>query len=132
MTHAIAQTLLARRANSHNTADDALVFATRLGTPLARNNLRKRQLHPACERAGVERINWHSLRHTHGTLLHEQGTPLRVAQAQLGHSQLTTTLKIYTHATELAQRQAVSQLEKSLFPNVPKFEEAEKAELVSA
>ena len=132
MTHAIAQTLLARRANSHNTADDALVFATRLGTPLAPNNLRRRQLHPACERAGVERINWHSLRHTHGTLLHEQGTPLRVAQAQLGHSQLTTTLKIYTHATEFAQRRAVSQLENSLFPNVPKFEEAEKVEPVSA
>ena len=132
MTHGIAQALLARRANSRNTADDALVFATRLGTPLAPNNLRRRQLHPACERASVERINWHSLRHTHGTLLHEQGTPLRVAQAQLGHSQLTTTLKIYTHATELAQRQAVSQLEKSLFPNVPKFGEAEKVELVSA
>lgn len=42
-------------------------------------NLRKRQLHPACERVGVQWITWHSLRHTHGTLLHELGTPLKLS-----------------------------------------------------
>ena len=69
-------------------------------------------------------IYWHSLRHTHGTLLHEQGKPLRVAQAQLGHSHMTTTLQVYTHASGSAQRQAVNQLEVLLFPNVPNFSEA--------
>jgi integrase len=61
---------------------------------------------------------------SHGTLLHEQGTPLRVAQAQLGHSHMTTTLQIYTHASGSAQRQAVDQLEALLFPIVPKSGEA--------
>ena len=41
---------------------------------------------------------------THGTLLHSQGTPLKVAQAQLGHSHLATTLEIYTRASGSAQR----------------------------
>ena len=59
----------------------------------------------------------------HGTLLHEQGTPLKVAQAQLGHSRMTTTLEVYTHASTSAQRQAVNQLESQLFPSVPKFAE---------
>jgi len=99
------------------------VFCTSNGTPLASNNLRKRQLHPACVRAGLAPITWHSLRHTRGTLLHEQGTPLRVVQAQLGHSHMTTTLEIYMHASASAQRHAVEQLESQLFPNVPKFGE---------
>ncbi|MHB8413462.1 MAG: tyrosine-type recombinase/integrase [Candidatus Acidiferrales bacterium] len=60
-------------------------------------------------------------RHTHGTLLYEQGTPLRVAQAQLGHTHMTTTLEVYTHASAAAQRQAVDQLESQLFPNLAKL-----------
>ncbi len=62
------------------------------------------------------------LRHTHGTLLHSQGTPLKVAQAQLGHSHMATALEIYTHASGSAQRDAVNLLEGQLFPNVPKLE----------
>lgn len=120
---AVVQTLLTHRARSSDTSDGALVFCTSNGTPLASNNLRKRQLRPACLRAGLAPINWHALRHTHGTLLHEQGTPLRVAQAQLGHSHMTTTLEVYTHASASAQRHAVEQLENQLFPNVPKLGE---------
>lgn len=120
---AVVHALLTHRSRSSNTSDEVLVFCTSNGTPLASNNLRKRQLRPACLRAGLAPINWHTLRHTHGTLLHEQGTPLRVAQAQLGHSHMTTTLEIYTHASASAQRHAVEQLENQLFPNVPKFAE---------
>src|ERR1700737_5555914 len=68
------------------------------------------------------RIDSHTLRHTHGTLLHSQGTPLKVAQAQLGHSHMATTLEIYTHASGSAQRDAVNCLEQQFFPNVPKLE----------
>src|SRR5437870_13656926 len=60
--------------------------------------------------------------HAHGTLLHSQGTPLKVAQAQLGHSHMATTLEIYTHASGSAQRDAVNLLAEQLFPNVPKLE----------
>jgi integrase len=87
--------------------------------------LRKKALRTACKRAGLQRIEWHTLRHTHGTLLHSQGTPLKVAQAQLGHSHMATTLEIYTHASGSAQRDAVNLLEAQLFPNVPKLESCE-------
>ena len=123
---AVVQALLAHRSPSSDMSAEALVFCTCRGTPLASNNLRKRQLYPACVRADLPPINWHTLRHTHGTLLHEQGTPLRVAQAQLGHAHMTTTLEVYTHASAIAQRQAVDQLENQLFPNVPKFGEVER------
>jgi len=123
LTPAVTRALQAHRVSCRDTANEALVFVTRRGTPLASNNLRKRQLHPASQRAELGSINWHSLRHTHGTLLHEQGTPLRVAQAQLGHSHMTTTLQVYTHASGSAQRQAVDHLESLLFPSVSKFAE---------
>src|SRR5438552_16829710 len=58
--------------------------------------------------------------HAHGTLLHVQGTPLKVAQAQLGHSHMATTLEVYTHASVIAQREAVNLLDEQVFPNVPK------------
>jgi hypothetical protein len=104
---------------------EALVFSKSQGLPLAADNLRKKALRTACKRAGLQRIDWHTLRHTHGTLLHSQGTPLKVAQAQLGHSHMATTLDIYTHASGSAQRDAVNLLEEQLFPNVPKLESCE-------
>jgi hypothetical protein len=52
--------------------------------------------------------------------VHVQGTPLKVAQAQLGHSHMATTLEIYTHASLIAQREAVNLLDERVFPNVPK------------
>jgi hypothetical protein len=47
-------------------------------------------------------IAW--VRHTRGTLLHEYGTPLKVAQAQLSRLRMATTLEEYTHASTTAQR----------------------------
>lgn len=118
---AVVHALLAHRARCPDASLQALVFATRQGTPLASGNLRRRDLRSTTERAGLPVIDWHALRHTHGTLLHELGTPLKVAQAQLGHSHMSTTLDVYTHASAVGQRQAVDQLESQLFPNVPKF-----------
>jgi integrase len=120
LSHAVAKALSSQYSGSANQSPEGLVFSTRDGGPLASNNLRKRGLQSACERAGLPRINWHGLRHTHGTLLHVQGTPLKVAQAQLGHSSMATTLQVYTHASVIAQREAVTLLEKQVFPNVPK------------
>jgi integrase len=116
--------LKAHYSRSADHSPSALVFATRQGRSLAADNLRKKSLRTASKRAGLPRIDWHSLRHTHGTLLHAQGTPLKVAQAQLGHSHMATTLEVYTHASASAQRDAVNLLEDQLFPNVPKFDES--------
>jgi integrase len=109
-------------SRSTENSQEALVFSKSQGLPLAADNLRKKALRTACKRAGLQRIDWHTLRHTHGILLHSRGTPLKVAQAQLGHSHMATTLDIYTHASGSAQRDAVNLLEGQLFPNVPKLE----------
>jgi dTDP-4-dehydrorhamnose 3,5-epimerase-like enzyme len=77
------------------------------------------------ESYSLQRIDWHTLRHTHGSLLHSQGTPLKIAQAQLRHSQMATTLDAHTHSSMTARRDAVNLLEGQLFPNIPKLENDE-------
>jgi len=125
---AVVSELKAQYSCSADHSPSALVFANRQGGPLAADNLRKKLLRSACKRAGLPRIDWHTLRHTHGTLLHTQGTPLKVAQAQLGHSRMATTLEVYTHTSASAQREAVTLLEEQVFPSVPKLTEEEETQ----
>lgn len=48
---------------------EALVFATRTGTPFEPHNLSNRQLRPICRRLGLVGVGWHWLRHANATLL---------------------------------------------------------------
>jgi len=89
---------------------ETLVFTTAKGTPLNSKNLYNRELAPASDAIELPRVSWHSFRHTHATLLHESGESLKTAQALLGHSDLETTLGVYTHAIPDSQRKAVEQV----------------------
>lgn len=57
-------------------------------------------------------FNFHSLRHTHATLLIENGANIKDVQLRLGHSDIKTTLNTYTHATEQMAQQTVDLFEK--------------------
>ena len=43
-------------------------------------------------------IRFHDLRHTHATLLIANNVNIKTVSARLGHSQISTTMNIYTHA----------------------------------
>lgn len=101
-----------------------LVFTTRNQTPLNPKNLLRRVLQPTCKALGLPLISWHSFRHTHATQLAEVGESLRTAQALLGHSDLETTLNVYTHAIPESQRRAVDKIAEVLFTNVHKISAA--------
>jgi integrase len=117
----VGEALLAHRRRSEETGPDDLVFATWKRTPLNQKNLLRRQLRPACAALELPLVSWHSFRHTHATLLGEVSESLKTAQALLGHSDLETTLNVYTHAIPESQRRAVDKVAEILFPNVPKF-----------
>ena len=48
----------------------------------------------------------HNLRHTFATRLCESGMNIKLIQDILGHSDISTTMDIYTHVTQEARRQA--------------------------
>lgn len=57
-------------------------------------------------------FNFHSLRHTHATLLLEQGAPIKDIQTRLGHSRSGITLDTYSHLTEKMKNQTVDIFER--------------------
>ena len=50
--------------------------------------------------AGLKHITVHGFRHTHASLLFEAGTPMQDVKERLGHSDITTTMNVYTHVTK--------------------------------
>jgi integrase len=124
MSQPVREAFLAQRSVLAGTDQEILVFTCRNGTPLNPKNLLRRVLQPACRELGLPLVGWHSFRHTHATLLGEVGESLRTAQAILGHSDLKTTLNVYTHAIPESQKRAVEKVAGLLFPNVPEFSAA--------
>ena len=55
------------------------------------------------KKAGIHSITTHGFRHTHATLLFASGLDIKQVQARLGHSNVQTTLNIYTHAMKEKQ-----------------------------
>jgi integrase len=115
---ALRRVLEDQRGRVNPANPEELVFQTPQGTPLNDKNLYNRELAPACDRIGQPRVSWHSFRHTHQTLLHDSGASLKTSQAQLGHSDLETTLNLYTHTVPDSQRQAVERVGGVLFSDV--------------
>ena len=72
-------------------------------------------LQPAAEAAGLGRVTWHQFRHIHSSLLNDLNVPVKIAQEQLGHASIATTLNIYTHAVDASHRKAIEALERELF-----------------
>ncbi|GAA3518663.1 tyrosine recombinase XerC [Corynebacterium pilbarense] len=82
------------------TGDTQAMFVGSRGGRIDQRQVR-RIVERAGQRAGVEHVSPHTLRHTTATHMLEGGADLRVVQEMLGHTSLQTT-QIYTHVS--AQR----------------------------
>ena len=51
----------------------------------------------------LENITVHGFRHTHCSLLFEAGVSIKEVQERMGHTDIKTTMDIYTHVTEKAK-----------------------------
>ena len=95
---------------------DDLVFHSGRGTPFNPENVRNRVLHPACDRAGIPRVGWHTFRYTYATWADPTGESIKALQAQLGHTDSRLTLSVYTQPQPVAQRQLALKISRVLLP----------------
>ena len=90
-----------------------LLFATKNGTPWDANLLLKRKFKPLLAELGIAipRGNgFHAFRHANATMMDRLGTPLKVRQERLGHSDPYVTQAIYTHVASEDSRKVAAQL----------------------
>jgi integrase len=93
--------------------DDDLVFASSVGTVLDPRNV-LRWWHGLTRRAGVGRRRFHASRHTAATLMLNNGVPLEVVSATLGHAGLAITADVYAKVRPELQRKAADAMENLL------------------
>lgn len=90
---------------------DSLIFGNLQNEPRSPNevtarfarNVKKAQKH-------IKSLPWltlKGLRHTHATLMLQADVSPKVVQERLGHSNIGTTLNIYSHVTPTIQREAI-------------------------
>ena len=63
------------------------------------------------EKAGLEHIRYHDLRHTNATIMLTQGVPLKVASERLGHSTINITADLYSHVTRDLDKEASERID---------------------
>lgn len=83
-----------------------LVFTNILGAPVRYSTFRAKYWLPLCQEAGLKGLGFHSLRHTHATLLLLAGVPLKVVSDRLGHSSTQQTLDTYYNMLPNQQQEA--------------------------
>lgn len=60
------------------------------------------------------KFSFHTLRHTHATLLIENGADVKEVQKRLGHSSYNTTMNTYVHVTDEMQKKTVDIFDNSI------------------
>ena len=95
--------------------EHGLVFPSSVGTPLHPRNV-LRHFHKTLRLLGIDRHRLHDLRHTAATFLLAQGVHPRVVMDILGHSQMSTTMDIYSHVMPTMVQDAMAQMDALLNP----------------
>jgi len=103
------------KRQSKRVAPTDLVFGTRTGKPASPNNVLRRHIFPACDNLGLSRATWLTFRRTYSSWSHDRGVPDKVTAALMGHSNVYTTLNVYTQVVDDSKRLAVEKIGHELF-----------------
>ena len=69
----------------------------------------------AVAKLDAPRIRLHDLRHTHASILLQQGVNAKVASERLGHSSVAFTMTVYQHVMPGMQAQAAATFGAAVF-----------------
>jgi len=91
-----------------------LVFAAEDGSPTHPQLLTKRFQSDA-RRAGMPRIRFHDLRHSHASAALQAGVNVKVVSERLGHSNVGITLDTYSHTIPAMAEEAAGKIAALIF-----------------
>ena len=91
-----------------------LLFFDKNENPIAEDVLSKKFSRFLREN-NLPHIRFHDLRHSHVTLLINAKVPIKVISERVGHSNVNTTLNIYSHSLKEMDQEASEKISKSLF-----------------
>jgi len=89
--------------------DNGYLFITRNGDIQEQSNIR-RYFNRKLDQAGIKHIKLHALRHTFATRCIEAGFDIRSLADILGHTDVSMTLKVYTHSLQEQKRKNMERL----------------------
>ena len=92
---------------------DRLLFSQINGAPLLPNTV-THAFAKIARRAGLEGFTFHSLRHTHASIMLQQGVSSKTVAERLGHSTVVITLDTYSHLTPGVKEDAADRFEEAL------------------
>lgn len=98
--------------------DSGYIFTNEIGVPINPNTISSwfsKFMNKHSDK--LPYITLHSLRHTNATLQIASGVPITTVAKRLGHTNSTTTGKIYAHAIKSADEAAAETLDNLLTPN---------------
>jgi integrase len=95
-----ARRLIRRRASARFDRDGDPVFPSAVGTHLSASNYRRRVFNPATERAELDWVTPHVLRHSLASVLVGQGRTAAQVAAWLGHADAGFTYRTYVHTRD--------------------------------
>ncbi len=87
--------------------------AQALGAPIDPSNFR-RALERIVREAGLGHVRFHELRHTHATLLLQQGVHPKIVSERLGHAGVAITMDTYSHVQPSLQAMAAAGFDRLL------------------
>ncbi|MGL6105300.1 tyrosine-type recombinase/integrase [Romboutsia sp.] len=91
-----------------------LLFFDKNEQPIAQDVLSKK-FSRFLKENNLEHIRFHDLRHSHVTLLINSKVPIRIISERVGHSNINTTLNIYSHALKEMDIEASDKISETLF-----------------
>lgn len=96
------------------------VFIGKTGNSIYAPSMSKEYLRHLTEKAGLPRMRFHDLRHTHATWLSAVNLNPRTVADRLGHTDPSFTMRTYAHMSTDAQRQAAALVDDILrLPEIP-------------
>jgi len=116
MSTALAGVLADHKAKTGGGTAD-LVFRNRDGKVIDYRNIERSEFHKALDRAGLRRIRFHDLRHTHAALMVANGEYPTFIQRQMGHSDIGVTLNTYGHLMPDASEGVGDRLDRLVCPD---------------